>query len=118
MINDNHGHDAGDAVLKALAVIFQQEVRAFDLVARFGGDEFVIMLVDVDEDRALAVAERIRGVVEATPIRYGSRTLNIQLSVGISSFDIRDPDLAIILKRADNALYHAKKQGRNLVRIS
>jgi diguanylate cyclase (GGDEF)-like protein len=118
LINDTHGHDAGDLVMKALAAIFQQEIRAFDLVARFGGDEFVIMLVDVDQDRALAIAERIRGVVAATPIRFGSRTLNVQLSVGISSFDSKDPDLTTILKRADNALYHAKNEGRNCVRIA
>ncbi|HEU0297100.1 MAG TPA: GGDEF domain-containing protein [Anaerolineales bacterium] len=105
-------------VLKALVAIFQQEVRAFDLVARFGGDEFAIMLVDVENDQALAIAERIRSAVAATPIRFGSRMLHVQLSGGISCFDIKDPDLTSILKRADNALYHAKQQGRNCVRIA
>lgn len=105
-------------VMKALVAIFQQEVRAFDLVARFGGDEFAIMLVDVENDQALAIAERIRSVVAATPIRFGSRMLHVQLSGGISCFDIKDPDLTSILKRADNALYHAKQQGRNCVRIA
>jgi diguanylate cyclase (GGDEF)-like protein len=118
LINDNYGHDAGDAVITALSTIFTQQVRAFDLVARFGGDEFVIMLVDAGEDQAYTIAERIRTVAEITPIPFGTRTLNIQLSVGISSFAIKDQDLSVILKRADNALYHAKKQGRNCVRVA
>ena len=117
-INDNYGHDAGDTVIKALSAIFQHEVRAFDLVARFGGDEFVIMLVDVDEDQAFSIADRIRGVVESTPILFGSQILNVRLSIGIASFDVLDPDLAVILKRADTALYNAKRQGRNLVVVS
>lgn len=115
-INDNYGHDAGDTVMKDLSAILHREVRAFDLVARFGGDEFIIMLVDVDEEQAYAIAERIRGVVEQTPITFDSRILNIRLSVGLACFDIKDPDLHIILKRADKALYQAKEQGRNRVR--
>jgi diguanylate cyclase (GGDEF)-like protein len=118
LINDNYGHDAGDAVMTTLSTIFRQQVRAFDLVARFGGDEFVIMLVDAGEDQAYAIAERIRTVAEETPIPFGARNLNIHLSVGISSFASKDRNLSVILKRADNALYHAKKQGRNRVRVA
>ena len=115
LINDNYGHAAGDAMMKSLSAIFRREVRAFDLVARFGGDEFVIMLVNADEEQTYAIAERIRNVVEQTPVAIDSLTLDVRLSVGITSFDIKDSNPEMILKRADNALYHAKREGRNRV---
>jgi len=115
-INDRYGHDAGDAVMIHLAAILPGEVRVFDLVARFGGDEFTIMLVNVHEGQAYEIAERIREIVAYTPIDFDSQNIKIQLSIGIASFDPKDEDLKMILKRADNALYHAKRHGRNRVR--
>lgn len=117
-INDNYGHDAGDAALLQLAAIFRREVRPFDLVARFGGDEFIIMLVDANDEEALSVAERIRDLVEMAPVICDSRTVQIRLSAGVSSFLPIDDELRIVLKRADRALYHAKNEGRNLVRTA
>ena len=118
LINDNYGHDAGDVVMKFLATILKEEVRAFDLVARYGGDEFIIMLVNANQGQAYSIAERIRSAVAKTPVTVDSRTLNIHLSGGISSFDAKDPELKVILKRADDALYRAKRQGRNRVEIA
>ena len=115
-INDRYGHDAGDAVMIHLAAILPGEVRVFDLVARFGGDEFTIMLVNVHEGQAYEIAERIREIVAYTPIDFDSQNIKIRLSIGIASFDPKDEDLKMILKRADNALYHAKRHGRNHVR--
>jgi len=118
LINDNYGHDAGDIVMINLATIFRRQIRAFDMVARFGGDEFVIVLVNADEDEAFVAAERIRNVVEQTPMVFDSGTMNIHLSVGIAAFSIRDTELGVVLKRADKALYQAKRQGRNQVQTA
>jgi diguanylate cyclase (GGDEF)-like protein len=116
-INDKYGHDAGDSVMLQLSSILPGEVRVFDLVARFGGDEFIIMLVNAREEQAYEIAERIRLIVAQTPIVFDSQTVNINLSLGIASFEAGDADLKMILKRADNALYYAKQHGRNRVHV-
>lgn len=118
LINDNYGHDAGDAILLHIGAIFRRELRSFDVVARFGGDEFVVMLVGADAESALLIAERIRETVQGAPVALDSQTIHIQLSVGLASYEPGDEDLMAIMKRADIALYHAKKQGRNLVRVA
>lgn len=117
-INDNHGHEAGDAVLVALSEILRSKVRTFDLVARLGGDEFVVMLTDADEQRAYAIAERIREKVEQTPVMFDSQPLNIYLSIGIATVRPDDEDLGTTLRRGDHALYLAKQSGRNRVQSS
>jgi diguanylate cyclase (GGDEF)-like protein len=114
-INDRYGHDAGDAVLLHLSSILPGEVRVFDIVARFGGDEFIVMLVNVREDLAYEIAERIREVVARSPVKSDFHKFNIHLSLGIATFESGDVELKTILKRADDALYHAKRGGRNLV---
>lgn len=116
-INDKYGHDAGDAVMQHLSSILPGEVRVFDLVARFGGDEFIVMLVNVHEEFAYEVAERIRATVADTPVVFDSQRFDIRLSLGIASYNARDEDLKSILKRADIALYDAKQQGRNRVHV-
>lgn len=116
-INDNYGHDAGDEVMLYLSSILPAEIRVFDLVARFGGDEFIIMLVHVHQEQAYEIAERIRERVSQSPMTFESRTFNVQLSVGVASFDPKDDNLKTILKRADTALYLAKQHGRNRVRV-
>ncbi|NOT05193.1 MAG: GGDEF domain-containing protein [Anaerolineales bacterium] len=114
-INDRYGHDTGDAVLTHLASILPGEVRVFDLVARFGGDEFIVMLVNVYEEQSYEIAERIREIVAQTPFMFNSQKFNVYMSLGIASFAAGDEDLKTILKRADNALYCAKRNGKNLV---
>ncbi|MFN8382965.1 MAG: GGDEF domain-containing protein [Anaerolineales bacterium] len=114
-INDKFGHDAGDAVMLHLSDILPGEVRVFDLVARYGGDEFIVMLVDVPEDQSYQIAERIREVVSRSPVAFDFQAINIQLSLGIASFMDEDGDLKTILRRADSALYQAKQHGKNRV---
>jgi diguanylate cyclase (GGDEF)-like protein len=117
-INDVNGHDVGDAVLISLANVLRSELRSFDLVARYGGDEFIIMLTDTNTDEAFSIAERIRKRVSLTPFVVGTRIFNISLSLGIAALHALDTDLRSLLKRGDDALYRAKEQGRNCVVIA
>jgi diguanylate cyclase (GGDEF)-like protein len=117
-VNDCNGHGVGDAVLLSLSEILRSEVRPFDLLARFGGDEFLFMLVDTDEEQAYSIAERIRNLVEQTAVVFDSHNLNVCVSVGLTTVQPGDMDLRLILKRADDALYRAKQEGRNRVEIA
>ncbi|RPJ20472.1 MAG: GGDEF domain-containing protein, partial [Chloroflexi bacterium] len=118
LINDTYGHDSGDRVLIFISGILRSEVRPFDMVARYGGDEFVILLVDTDKEEARLIAERIRRDVEEMPVVVNAFTLSIRLSVGVTAVEPQDTDLAMTLKRTDHALYHAKQQGRNRVMVA
>ncbi len=117
-INDSNGHGVGDVVLLSLSQVLRSEVRPFDVLARFGGDEFVIMLVDTNQEQAHAIAERIRKMVEQTPLVFDFHTLTVCVSVGITSTHPADSELGSILKRGDDALYRAKQAGRNCVVIA
>jgi diguanylate cyclase (GGDEF)-like protein len=115
-VNDTLGHPAGDEVLKAVARIFSEDTRADDLVARLGGEEFALLLVDTSEEGALARAERLRTRLEATEIPLpGGRTCQVTSSFGVATQDPRLPadDGDRLLSRADLALYEAKRTGRN-----
>ncbi len=115
MVNDTHGHDAGDAVLKALANVLKQAVRASDLVIRYGGEEFLIILVDSTAEQAAGVAENIRGAVEALKIQVGGIVLQKTISIGIADFPSDSDTFWQAVKFADVALYQAKEKGRNRV---
>lgn len=116
VVNDTHGHDAGDAVLKALAKTLRQAVRASDFVIRYGGEEFLILLQDTSADAALTVAENIRAAVEAlkTPVA-GGVVLQKTISIGVADFPDDSAAFWQALKFADVSLYHAKQSGRNRV---
>lgn len=115
MVNDTYGHDAGDAVLKALANVLKQSVRASDLVIRYGGEEFLIILVDSQGDAAVQVAENIRGAVEALKVQVAGIVLQKTISIGISDFPTDSDTFWQAVKFADVALYQAKEKGRNRV---
>ncbi len=115
MVNDTHGHDAGDAVLKALANVLKQAVRASDMVIRYGGEEFLIILVDSTAEQAANVAENIRAAVEALKIQVGGIVLQKTISIGIADFPSDSDTFWQAVKFADVALYQAKEQGRNRV---
>jgi diguanylate cyclase (GGDEF)-like protein len=115
MVNDSHGHDAGDAVLKALAKVLTQSVRASDLVIRYGGEEFLIILQDTAEETADAVSEKIRAAVESLKVQVGGVTLQKTISIGISDFPKDSETFWQAVKYADVALYRAKEEGRNRV---
>ncbi|NTV12689.1 MAG: GGDEF domain-containing protein [Desulfobulbaceae bacterium] len=117
-VNDTYGHDAGDIVLAELAAILLQSVRTADLVIRFGGEEFLILLMDAQRGAAIPVAEKIRAKVESHLFHLAGVELNKTISIGISEFpDGEQQSLGIweIIKQADIALYHAKDNGRNRV---
>ena len=117
-INDSHGHDAGDKVLNQLARIFLNTIRDTDLAIRFGGEEFMILLVDCDPTLSRDMAERIRSTVEKTRFHIPGHTVRITLSIGLTIFPT-SPDQTIwdAIKMADIALYQAKTRGRNQVAV-
>jgi two-component system cell cycle response regulator len=114
-VNDTHGHDIGDAVLKEFALRLRRNIRGVDLACRFGGEEFVVLMPDTDYRQAQGVAERVRTSVAERNFETGSRPLSLTVSVGVAlnEHDLDTPET--ILKRADVALYRAKREGRNRV---
>src|SRR4051794_6626660 len=115
-INDTHGHDAGDDVLREFSLRIKKSIRGIDLACRYGGEEFVVVMPETDLTVATMVAERLRRRIatEPFPIQDGARTIEVTISVGISALGKNDT-AATILKRADAALYRAKRDGRNRV---
>jgi two-component system cell cycle response regulator len=116
-INDTHGHDAGDDVLRQFATRIRKSIRGIDLACRFGGEEFVIVMPETDMAVATIVAERLRRRIasEAFSIQQGSGAIEVTISIGIATLDATDDNANSILKRADQALYRAKRDGRNRV---
>lgn len=114
-INDEHGHSCGDMVLKRLAVAVQSVIRDVDVLARYGGDEFVVLAPNADHATGCLIAERIRGCVEALAIPVDGKTVRLSISIGLvntSSFTTV-PDATMLFEHADVQLYRAKEQGRN-----
>ena len=111
-VNDTHGHAAGDDVLKAVALRLSQLLRHGDVAARFGGEEFLVILKETDAEGAMVVAEKIRASVEALTVPIVGRvTLSIGCAVAVEGRELS----AALVKRADDALYEAKSRGRNRV---
>ncbi len=114
-VNDTYGHPAGDAVLRRVADICRASIRALDLVARFGGEEFAILLPETDIPGALQLAERIREDIAALPVTYGPNTIQVTASLGVAATENGDRSSEQLLKAADEMLYAAKQGGRNQV---
>jgi two-component system cell cycle response regulator len=115
-VNDTYGHAAGDNVLKEFAQRFRRNTRGIDLACRLGGEEFVIIMPDTDLARAIQVGERLRATIAAEPFHIGpGQTLDVTASVGVSTLESRDDTPEALFQRADNALYAAKRRGRNQV---
>ena len=115
-INDTYGHDAGDDVLQDFAIRIRKSIRGIDLACRYGGEEFVVVMPETDMAVATMVAERLRRRIasEPFPIQKGTRTIDVTISIGIAAL-APDDDAAAVIKRADQALYRAKRDGRNRV---
>lgn len=115
-INDDHGHDAGDAALREVAKVLRDSTRTDDLVARYGGEEFLVALPVAAETGAVERAERIRRHLLGRPIRAGREPLRLTVSIGVSRADQSRPwSVAGLISSADAALYEAKRAGRNRV---
>ena len=113
-INDNYGHLAGDKVLKIVADQLRKRLRGQDFIARFGGEEFVVLLPQTSPAVGLKLAETLRAAVEACPFHFKGERVVITTSIGLSAFRSGERGDQV-LKRADDALYRAKDQGRNRV---
>ncbi|MDE2402524.1 MAG: GGDEF domain-containing protein [Burkholderiales bacterium] len=111
-INDGHGHGVGDEVLQSLAQVVQAELRDIDVLARWGGEEFVILFPDTAAQDAFSVVERVRGHLASIMVCSTHPDLRITASAGVSDYRA-DESLSALLDRADQALYQAKNQGRN-----
>jgi diguanylate cyclase (GGDEF)-like protein len=114
-VNDAYGHDAGNRLLRHLAQAIQAELRATDVPARYGGDEFIVLLPETPPRGALDVAERIRNAIGASPLPLEGRMIACSVSVGVACFPEDGRSLDALAARADRALYQAKKKGRNCV---
>jgi two-component system cell cycle response regulator len=116
-VNDSHGHDAGDAVLREFATRIRRNTRGIDLACRLGGEEFVVVMPGCDRDKAFHVGERLRQCIAASPFEVGGRggALPVTASVGVAALEFAGDTPELILKRADQALYCAKRDGRNRV---
>lgn len=112
-INDRHGHDVGDQVLRALAGAVTAELRSTEIFGRMGGEEFAVALPATPAQGAAVVGERIRRAVEALEVSVGDATLRFTVSLGLAELGPHDGSFADLLKRADSALYRAKTAGRN-----
>lgn len=117
-VNDAFGHAAGDAVLKTVGRVLKENLRFFDLVARWGGDEFVVLVVNVDGPQMGALADRLRQrVKEAETLAEGGRRIQVTVSVGAA--EVRKEDTAkSIAERADAMLYKSKEEGRDRVSLA
>ena len=119
LVNDTWGHIAGDVCLKAVANVLVSHVRVIDLVARFGGEEFLILLSDANAQEGALVAEKLRRALESMPIDIGLAAhppLQITASFGVTTLlPSEDLSLEAVIERADSAVYAAKHGGRNRV---
>lgn len=115
-VNDTHGHDVGDSVLKEFALRLRRNIRGVDLACRYGGEEFVVLMPDTDLRQAQGVAERVRSAVAEKGFEMApGLTLQITISVGVSLSEGETDTPDQVIKRADIALYRAKREGRNRV---
>lgn len=114
-VNDQYGHGIGDKLIVTLARTIQESLRSTDVLARYGGDEFIVMLPETSANRAIEVAERIRLGVENTSFSADGDRVSSTLSIGISCFPDDSGDSEDIIDRADQALYESKRKGRNTV---
>ena len=117
-INDTRGHLVGDTVLRQLGEVLRREARSVDIVARFGGEEFTLVLPETGAKGGRAFAERIRMQVEAHDFAEQGEPLHATVSVGVATYNGSDPDVTVeaMIAVADAGLYRAKREGRNLVR--
>jgi two-component system, cell cycle response regulator len=115
-INDTHGHDAGDKVLQELAQRLRDHTRSIDLCCRIGGEEFIVVLPNTDSMTAEKIGERLRRAIAAKSFIIGTPSpVPVTISAGIATLSGLDDSLDKLMKRADSAMYQAKREGRNRI---
>ncbi|MEE1612905.1 sensor domain-containing diguanylate cyclase [Microvirga sp. CF3016] len=114
-VNDTYGHAAGDAVIQAVGTVLTKALRSSDIIARFGGEEFIVLMHAVDANGIITVAQNLRRAIEALSIKHQDQNLSVTISVGGAMARLEDRDIQDVIERADGALYKAKAAGRNRV---
>lgn len=114
-LNDAHGHPAGDEVLRGIAARMQATIRQPDILGRYGGEEFALLMPDTDAEMAMRVCERIRAAVQMGGVEWGGQRLSITVSGGVAAFALHGTTSEALIAAADAALYAAKREGRNRV---
>jgi diguanylate cyclase (GGDEF)-like protein len=117
-VNDTYGHQTGDAVMRRLADCFYEAVRENDMVGRYGGEEFLILLPDSNAQNGIQTAQRIRKMVRDLEIETSGENVTVTVSIGVSSYPQYGQDADAVICAADAALYQAKSNGRNQVVLS
>ncbi len=118
MVNDTFGHDCGDFVLKIVADTMKSMIRQQDMVARWGGEEFLFLLPKTGVEGAKVITDKVRQAICEKTLEFNDHTLSISMTFGVSSFDDPNADIDIYLKKADDALYKGKQTGKNRVVLS
>lgn len=116
-INDNYGHQVGDEVLQEVAKTIQNNIREYDTVGRYGGEEFLVILPNTDSNSAVEISERVRQSIESIVIECDKQILSITISAGVSTLSYSETNIEQLIKRADKALYAAKENGRNQIMV-
>jgi diguanylate cyclase (GGDEF)-like protein len=114
-LNDAHGHQAGDEVLRSVAASMQASIRQPDILGRYGGEEFALVMPDTDAEMAMRVAERIRIAVQMSVVEWQNERLSITISGGVAAFAANGVTAEALIAASDAALYEAKRAGRNRV---
>jgi diguanylate cyclase (GGDEF)-like protein len=119
-INDTHGHHAGDIVIKKMAEIVKKDTRGSDLVGRYGGDEFIMLITSTTEEQAASFVEKLREKISATDIAIPGTEVPVRITVsgGLAMFPIHGQSTTELFRAADDALYESKRQGRNRILIA
>ena len=115
LVNDTFGHQAGDHVLQSVANVLTSAKRASDVVARISGEEFAILLPETGKEAALATAQRVRQQVKACACDIAGEKLRVTISIGVAAATVRTSGIEALCRQADQALYEAKRAGRNRV---
>jgi diguanylate cyclase (GGDEF)-like protein len=115
-LNNTYGHLAGDYALKKTAMLIMKSMRKEDVIGRYGGEEFAILLPEVHYANALVLAEKVRKLVESTRYEYNAIPFKATISVGVASVGADIKNVKQFIEKADQALYKAKAEGRNRVR--
>ena len=116
-VNDTLGHDCGDEVLRSTARLLSENLRRTDLVGRWGGEEFLVLLPETEREGGRIALEKVRAKLEALPLVYAGAPLRVTVSIGLAAF-VRGERLEDLVARADAALYEAKRSGKNRVVVA